>query len=218
MHVVNYEATYLALLRAVRLFVEGHDGIALGRDLLADSVTPPLPGFAAVAASGRPVPPAHPTSVPTPVVSGNRRIMHAEKESRSEDLENAMSVVRTNYLPEFDYGTDAVLLTVDGIGVAAVLRTLREAIQKGTASLKIDNVTHDFVISAGRADLNLKPGHVVWQLDPDKAEEIAAGLTVLHDSVSAGHIYVDIQRPATSLVISRDEYLHIEFPWIDPPT
>ena len=41
--------------------------------------------------------------------------MHAEKESRSEDLENAMSVVRTNYLPEFDYGTDAVLLLVDPI-------------------------------------------------------------------------------------------------------
>ena len=39
LHVVNYEPTYLARLQAVRLFVEGHDGIALGRDLLADSVT-----------------------------------------------------------------------------------------------------------------------------------------------------------------------------------
>ena len=109
--------------------------------------------------------------------------MHAEKESRSEDLENAMSVVRTNYLPEFDYGTDAVLLTLDGSGVAAVLGTLREAIEKGTASLQIDNATHDFAICSGRADLNLKPAHVVWQLDPDKAEEIAAGLAVFMTAV-----------------------------------
>ena len=39
MHVVNYEPTYLALLQAVQLFVEGDDGIAPARDLLVDSVT-----------------------------------------------------------------------------------------------------------------------------------------------------------------------------------
>lgn len=32
-------------------------------------------------------------------------------------VDHLMSVIRVNFLPEFDYGDDAVLLTMDGAGV-----------------------------------------------------------------------------------------------------
>lgn len=127
-----------------------------------------------------------------------------------------MTVVRANFLPEFDFGDNAVLLTMDGIGVAAVLVTLREAIEKGISQIDIGDVTHDFRISDGRADVHLEPHHVTWQFDRAKSDEVATGLTVLHDSGSAGHIYVDMQHPAPTLVLSRDEYVHVIYPWIDP--
>lgn len=38
LHVVNYEPTYLALLTAVDMYVNGTDGIAAARDHLADAV------------------------------------------------------------------------------------------------------------------------------------------------------------------------------------
>ncbi|MCH9728200.1 MAG: hypothetical protein K0U84_00690 [Actinomycetia bacterium] len=124
-----------------------------------------------------------------------------------------------NYLPGFDNGYDAVLLTLDGGGLAALLAPLREAIAtSGAARVDTGGVTHDFAISANpAAALTLQPHRVTWQLDRAKADEVAAGLTVLHDSGSAGHIYVDLQYPAPILVISRDEYVHVAYPWVDPP-
>lgn len=125
-------------------------------------------------------------------------------------------LVRVNYLPQFDYGADAVLLSLDGGGVAVVVNTLREAIRQGTARMDCGNVTHEFVISDTRADIHLEPRHVTWHLDRVKADEIADGLTVL-DNAGSGHVYVDIWHPAPTLVISRDEYGQEPFPWIDPP-
>lgn len=129
-----------------------------------------------------------------------------------------MTTVRMNYLPGFDNGYDAVLLTLDGIGVAVLLTTLREAIATGAARMETGGVTHDFAVSADTAAaLTLRPHHVMWQLDRATAEEIATGLNVLHDSGAPGHLYVDLQHPAPILVISRDEYVHVTYPWIDPP-
>ncbi|WP_425004997.1 hypothetical protein [Mycolicibacterium sp. S3B2] len=131
-----------------------------------------------------------------------------------------MTVVRANFLPEFDFGDDAVLLTLDRPGAAAVLGALRTSIGTGSSKTIIDGVVHDIAIIAGRAHMQLRRNQVTWQLDHAKAAEIASGLTVLHDSDSArgGHIYVDIQHPAPTLVLSRDEYLHMDYPWIEPPS
>ena len=131
-----------------------------------------------------------------------------------------MAVVRANFLPEFDFGDDAVLLTLDRPGVAAVLGALRTSIETGSSKTIIAGVVHDFAIIAHRAHIQLRRDQVTWQLDDAKVGEIASGLTVLHDSGSTrgGHIYVDIQHPAPTLVLSRDEYLHMNYPWLEPPS
>lgn len=131
-----------------------------------------------------------------------------------------MTVVRANFLPEFDFGDDAVLLTLDRFGVAAILGALRTSIETGSSKTIIDGVVHDFAIIRRRAHIQLRRNQLTWQLDRAKAGEIASGLTALHDSGSASgvHIYVDIQHPAPTLVLSRDEYLHTDYPWIEPPS
>lgn len=128
-----------------------------------------------------------------------------------------MNIIRVNYLPRFDYGHDAVLLTLDGPGLDTFRAALNDAIQRGASRLEHDSVTHEFVISAGAADITLEPTHVTWQLDPAKADEISLDLTVLNQKGRAGHNYVDMSTPAPTLVVSRDEYLAVTYPWIDPP-
>ncbi|KEF94947.1 hypothetical protein K883_05371 [Mycobacterium sp. TKK-01-0059] len=129
----------------------------------------------------------------------------------------SMNVIRVNYLPRFDYGHDAVLLTLDGPGLDTFRAALTEAMQRGSSRLEHDGVTHDFVISAGAADITLTPTHVSWRLDPAKADEIALDLAVLSEKGRAGHNYVDMSTPAPTLVVSRDEYLAVTYPWINPP-
>lgn len=128
-----------------------------------------------------------------------------------------MNVIRVNYLPRFDYGQDAVLLTLDGPGLDTFRAALSDGIQRGSSRLEHDGVTHDFAICAGAADISLEPTHVTWQLDPAKADEIALDLAVLSQKGRAGHNYVDMLTPAPTLVVSRDEYLAVTYPWIIPP-
>jgi hypothetical protein len=53
----------------------------------------------------------------------------------------------------------------------------------------------------------------MWRRDPAKAVEIADDLAALG---AAGHFYVDITKPAETLVISRHEYTDVVYPWISP--
>ncbi|WP_071289532.1 hypothetical protein [Mycolicibacterium llatzerense] len=132
-----------------------------------------------------------------------------------------MSVIRVNYLPEFHFGDDAVLLTLDRSGVdqfrAAVIRGARH----GSATLEHDGVVHDVRIEAGAAHIELTTTHVVWRLDNAKATEISAGLAALRDesesgTTGGGHFYVDMTGPAETLVVSRDEYVTVTYPWHPP--
>ncbi len=129
-----------------------------------------------------------------------------------------MNVVRVNFLPRFHYGDDAVLLSMDGPGVATFLTALDDAVERGTARLDHDGTVHDFVIEAGRAGITLDPHNVTWRLDSANAREMADLLRTLTRKGRAGHGYVDISTPALTLVISRDEYLGVDYPWISPPT
>ncbi|WP_396926683.1 hypothetical protein [Mycolicibacterium sp.] len=113
-----------------------------------------------------------------------------------------MTTIRVNFLPEFYFGDDAVLLTLDGQGVDLIKSALDEARNNGSSRLNHDDVTQEFVIEPGAAIIELDPARVVWRLDPAKAAEIADDLTALG---AAGHFYVDITKPAETLVISRDE-------------
>jgi hypothetical protein len=68
-------------------------------------------------------------------------------------------------------------------------------------------VTHQFLIEAGAADIELGANRVVWRLDRAKAAEIIEDLTAMSNDDRPGHNYVDISSPTRTLVLSRDEYL-----------
>lgn len=127
-----------------------------------------------------------------------------------------MSVIRMNFLPEFDYGDDAVLLTMDGAGVDTFRTAVSDAIQRGSSQLDHDGVTHVIQIQAGAADIDLEKTRVVWHLDLAKAREINNDLEVSSRKGRAGHNYVDMLHPAPTLVLSRDEYVDVVYPWVAP--
>lgn len=100
-----------------------------------------------------------------------------------------------------------VLLAMDGAGVTTFVTALRDAEHRGSSELEHDGVTHQFVIQAGAADIELGEDRVVWRLDHAKAVEIVGDLTVMSSNDGPDHDYVDIATPANTLVLSRDEYV-----------
>ncbi len=119
-----------------------------------------------------------------------------------------MNIIRVELAPEFR-GEDVVLLAMDGAGVDTFIAALRDAEQRGSSQLEHDGVTHQFVIQAGAADIELGENHVVWRLDHAKAVEIIDDLTVMSKNDGPGHNYVDIGAPTKTLVLSRDEYVRV---------
>jgi hypothetical protein len=185
----------------------------LYRALLASidrATTPPCPQqtgqeTAGPAAAARPPEPTHIPSEPS----------ETGREWRP------MSVIRVNFLPEFYHGDDAVLLTLDGGGVDEFKTALSEAERRGSSRLEHGGVTQEFRIEPGAADIELSPTHIVWRLDRAKAVEIIEDLAVLSDEGSvgrptSGHFYVDMFRPTQTLVVSRDEYVDVVYPWQSP--
>lgn len=119
-----------------------------------------------------------------------------------------MNIIRAELAPEFR-GEDVVLLAMDGAGVTTFLTALRGAEQRGVSQLEHDGITHQFVIQAGAADIELGENRVVWLLDHAKAVEIVEDLTVMSNNDRPGHNYVDISTPTNTLVLSRDEYVRV---------
>jgi len=79
-------------------------------------------------------------------------------------------------------------------------------------------VVHEFHIESDAADIELQPTHVVWRLDQSRATEIIEDLTGLGDGEHrACHQYVDdMHSPAEVLILSRDEYVDVIYPWEQP--
>jgi len=129
------------------------------------------------------------------------------------------AIIRINYLTEFHYGDDAILLTMDRAGVHALQASLREAAQGGNSRLENAGVVHEFRIEAGSADIELHPTHVTWRLDPTRAAVIIGHLATLGEGEHhPGHQYVDdLRAPAGVLILSRDEYVDVTYPWTQPP-
>jgi hypothetical protein len=117
------------------------------------------------------------------------------------------SEIHIEFAPEFILGDDVVLLAMDGAGVAVFAAALKDAERQGASQLQHRGVTHDFLIEADEADINLSDTRVVWRLDAAKAAEIIENLDVLSNADRPGHQYVDISEPAATLVLSRDEYV-----------
>lgn len=129
-----------------------------------------------------------------------------------------MSVIRANYLTNFHYGDPVVLLTMDRAGVHDFQAALSEAELQGHSLLSHDGVTHEIHIQPGEASIDLQSAHVVWRLDQTKAAEIVQDLAVLGEGEHhAAHQYVDdMIAPAEVLILSRDEYVDIVYPWETP--
>lgn len=119
-----------------------------------------------------------------------------------------MTIIRVELAPEFK-GEDVVLLAMDGAGVTTFISALRDAEQRGSAELEHGGLTHEFVIQAGAADIELGEDRVVWRLDHAKAVEIVEDLTAMSRNDVPGHDYVDIATPTETLVLSRDEYVRV---------
>lgn len=129
-----------------------------------------------------------------------------------------MSVIRANYLTNFHYGDSVVLLTMDREGVHEFHAALREAEVRGSSQLINGGVTHEFHIQPGAAHIELQPTHVVWRLDQTRATEIAQDLVSLGEGEHhAAHQYVDdMLAPTEVLILSRDEYVDVVYPWETP--
>lgn len=117
------------------------------------------------------------------------------------------TTVRAGLAPKFYFGRDAVLLAMDNKGVSPFLAALTQAQQQGSSRLDIDEMTHQFLVEPGAADVVFRCGAAVWRLDHAKAAEIIELLTDMSRHPGAGHYYVDIAAPATTLVISLDEHV-----------
>ena len=119
-----------------------------------------------------------------------------------------MNIIRAELAPEFR-GEDVVLLAMDGGGMETFTAALRDAEERGSSQLEHDGVTHQFVMQADSADIELGENRVVWRLDHAKAAEIVEDLTVMNNNDRPGHNYVDICTPTNTLVLSRDEYVRV---------
>lgn len=115
-----------------------------------------------------------------------------------------MSFIYARLLPEFMLGDDVVMLAMDTAGAAVIYATLSAAVQHGCSQLDHDGVTHEFRIEPGAADIELGDGRLEWRLDRATAAEILDYLA--EPTEHAGHHYVDIHAPASTLVLSYDEY------------
>jgi hypothetical protein len=96
---------------------------------------------------------------------------------------------------------------MDGAGATTFITALSDAEQRGSSQLEHNGVTHQFVIQAGAAEIELGENRVVWRLDHAKAVEIVEDLTVMSSNDCPGHDYVEISTPTNTLVLLRDEHV-----------
>jgi hypothetical protein len=119
-----------------------------------------------------------------------------------------MSTVRLKRLSDFK-GDDVVLLAVDDGGLAAFVAALMAALQTGTSRMQRRERSHEFVtVDDGTTHIAIDDACALWRLDRVKARKIIAKAKVLGVDGQSGHHYVDeISSPATTLVLSLNEYL-----------
>ena len=118
-----------------------------------------------------------------------------------------MAVIRVKMIPGFYLGDDAVLLAADRKGMEAFERALSATVRKENAPphLIASGTSHEFHIGGSAAQVQLEEGRVMWRLS--RASEILAMLASLTASIGPGHQYIDIDSPAQTLILSKEEYL-----------
>lgn len=121
-----------------------------------------------------------------------------------------MSVLCVLYLPDFYFGDDAVVVAMDTAGLDVLAAALEQARTHGDSRFAHHGHTHRILAQAGAADLELHDAHVHWRLDHIALAGMIDMLAALKDS-NSGHHYADIATPASTLVLSLNEYLDAPF-------
>jgi hypothetical protein len=117
-----------------------------------------------------------------------------------------MNFIRVELAREFMWGDDVVLVAMDTAGLDSFTTALDDAVQQTCSRLDHGATIHEFLVTAGLADVELHDDRVVWRLDHTKAVEILEKLAAMK-SGGPGHHYIDISTPAETLVLSCDEYV-----------
>jgi hypothetical protein len=120
-----------------------------------------------------------------------------------------MGKIRVEFIPQFYMGEDdAVLVSADRDGIDQLAEAIRQARQASASPsvLCIGQNTHVFVIEEGGGTIEFRNGDVVWHLSRERVDEIARKLESMAIGPGPCHHYVDIIEPASTLILSRDEY------------
>lgn len=92
--------------------------------------------------------------------------------------------------------------------------------QTSPSRLLHDGIVQEIYIEPGAATIDPSPTRAVWRLDHAEAAEISDDLGALSaprdGGRTASHFHVDMISPAETLVISRDEYTDVVYPWVSP--
>ncbi|OMC51967.1 hypothetical protein A5742_17705 [Mycolicibacterium fortuitum] len=107
--------------------------------------------------------------------------------------------------PSSYFGDEATVATGDRDGLRLFVDTLRSALSGDEAGFDCDGIRYRIARRSGAAELAQGNGTVVFRLDGAKISEVADLTGALIASNTAGHHYVDIDSPTSTLVISVDE-------------
>ncbi len=120
-----------------------------------------------------------------------------------------MAVIRVKMISGFHLGDDAVLLAADGEGIEAFERALSATTRKQDVppQLIASGTRHEFHIGGSDARVQFVDGRVIWRLSEEKASEILDMLAPLKVSMGPAHQYIDLDSPAQTLILSKEEYL-----------
>ncbi|MCV7198475.1 hypothetical protein [Mycobacterium angelicum] len=120
-----------------------------------------------------------------------------------------MSIFRVEFAEGFALGNENVVLAVaDRDGLRAFQSAVLTARMQGQAHFTINGINHQIVRQPGAAEVQLGSGAITWKFDDTKLAEIAAKNVSMINASHAVHHYIDyIHSPASTLVISVDEYV-----------
>lgn len=107
--------------------------------------------------------------------------------------------------PSSYFGDEATLVSADRDGLRLFVSALRSARDIGDSTFASEGVQYRIERHHGAANLDLEQSPALWRLDSEKIAEIIDLTEPLIASNTAGHQYVDIDSPTSTLVVSLDE-------------
>ncbi len=115
-----------------------------------------------------------------------------------------LSEIRVETVADFK-GGEVLLLTLDRTGLKAFLSVLKD-VDSQPSELIFAEWTHEFQLENEGAEVKIEHKRVRWLFSRDKFDEVIEKLRSMQDTDVPCHHYVDIDSPASVLMLSCDEY------------